>query len=427
MVATTSNGADCPPIHLILFFTRGVSLRSWANWGMLEREVAIYRQLQKHDIQISFVTYGDGRDLQYADRIPGVRILCNHWGLPGRLYEALLPFLHGRYLRRADVYKTNQTDGADVALQAARLFRKPLIARCGYIWSCFAIRREGENSETARNARRSEREVFKAADRIVVTAGHMKQYVEEQYSIESDRVTVIPNYVLTDLFRPDSQIACKPDRICFVGRLFPQKNLLALLEAAQGLNIELEIIGDGPQRETLEATAHEKGLNALFLGNRPHTELPEHFNAAEVVILPSLYEGHPKTLLEAMACGRPVIGTDAPGIRELIHHRETGYLCGTSSEEIRAAIQDVLSNKDLRVDMGRRARDFVAEHFSLDRVIQKEMALLREVGELTTGRGRLESAVEMLSILKVISHQAARAFLRRARQSMKHVLSRAAE
>ena len=96
-------------------------------------------------------------------------------------------------------------------------------------------------------------------------------------------------------------------------------------------------------------------------------------------ILPSLYEGHPKALLEAMACSRPVIGTDVIGIRELIRHRETGYLCGTSPEEIRAAIQDVLSDADLRNHMGHNAQEFVLEHFALERVVEMELALLSEV------------------------------------------------
>jgi len=54
-------------------------------------------------VQVSFVTYGDGSDLRYADRIPGIRILCNRWGLPPRRYERWLPLLHGWHLWRADV------------------------------------------------------------------------------------------------------------------------------------------------------------------------------------------------------------------------------------------------------------------------------------------------------------------------------------
>lgn len=370
-------------LRLVLFFTRGVSLRTWEQVGMFEREVAVYQRLQEQGIQVSFVTYGDASDLRYAGRIPGICILCNRWHLPRRYYERWLPLLHGWYLWPADVYKTNQTNGADVALRAARRFDKPLVTRCGYVWSRFAARQQGADSEVARQARRQEAQVFTAADRVVVTAGHMKQYIAEQYGLANGKVAVIPNYVLTDLFRPDPEGTCQPGRLCFVGRLNAQKNLFALLEAVRGLGLELEIIGDGSQREALKAAAREKELDTRFLGNRPHAKLPQHFNTAEIFVLPSLYEGHPKTLLEAMACGRPVIGTDVPGIRELIKHRETGYLCGTSAEEIRTAIQEVLADAELRARMGRNAREFVVEHFALERVVEMELALLQE---LTNGR-----------------------------------------
>jgi glycosyltransferase involved in cell wall biosynthesis len=197
----------------------------------------------------------------------------------------------------------------------------------------------------------------------------MKQSIVEEYGFGNSKVAVIPNYVLTDLFRPDPDVTPRPGRIYFVGRLHPEKNLLALLNAVDGLDVELEFIGDGPQAEVLRTAARERGVDARFLGNRAHAELPRHFNAAEIVILPSLYEGHPKVLLEAMACGRPVIGTDVVGIRELIRHGENGYLCGTSPEEIRSAIRTLLADQALRERIGRRARDFVVERFSLDSVV----------------------------------------------------------
>ena len=95
--------------------------------------------------------------------------------------------------------------------------------------------------------------------------------------------------------------------------------------------------------------------------------------------MPSHIEHHPKALLEAMACGLPVIGAEVDGIRELIQHRQTGYLCGTSPESIRTAVQDVLADKALRARMGRNAREFVVENFALERVLEMEMGVLQKV------------------------------------------------
>jgi len=71
-----------------------------------------------------------------------------------------------------------------------------------------------------------------------------------------------------------------------------------------------------------------------------------------------------------------VVGTDVPGIRELIRHRQNGYLCGTSPIEIRAAVQEVLSSRQLQREMGRNAREFAVANFSLERILELELALL---------------------------------------------------
>lgn len=371
--------------HLVLFFTRGVSLRTWDEIGMFEREVALYRRLRPHLSAVTFVTYGDMRDARYADRLDGIRVICNRlrlpgrrWFLPQRLYVPFLCGLSPILFRGRTVIKSNQVRGADVALRAARLSGAKFIARCGYLPSDFAECEFGSDSREAHRARALEREVFPNADRVVVTTSTMRDRVVADYSLSAKRVLVIPNYVCTDIFRPTS-VDQHGKTVCFVGRLSEQKNVMAVLNSVRGLDVELVIVGDGPLRERLQAKATADGSSVHFLGNVPHMQLPKILNRAALFVLPSHYEGHPKTLLEAMACGLPVVGTDVPGIRELICHGQTGYLCGTSSQEIRAAIQEVLSDPSLRARMGCNARRFVAEHFALERVVEMELALLGEL------------------------------------------------
>jgi glycosyltransferase involved in cell wall biosynthesis len=365
-------------MHLVLFFTRGISLRAWDKMGMFEREVVFYRRLQEHGAQVSFVTYGDGRDLDYAERIPGIRILCNRWGLPNRYYERWLPWLHAPWLRAADIIKTNQMKGAEVALRAARRWGKPLIARCGYMWSDLAAHSGTERIGEAEQARQIEDLVLKAADRVVVTTPAMANYAVRQYGLPESKVKVIPNYVLTDLFSPGG-VNSIPNRLCFIGRLEAQKNPLTLIEACTGLDVELVMVGDGPLREAIEQKANRIGAKVQLLGNQPHARLPDILRQSSLFLLVSPHEGHPKALLEAMACGLPVIGADTPGIREVIKHRETGYLCGTTPVEIRQAIVEVMGDQELRAKMGRQARQFVVEHLSLHRILNIELDLLESL------------------------------------------------
>jgi len=75
----------------------------------------------------------------------------------------------------------------------------------------------------------------------------------------------------------------------------------------------------------------------------------------------------------------PVIGADSPGISELIRHRETGWLCGTDASSIRAAVQRLLAEPEVCAKLGSNAHRYVLEHFSLDRIVEMEVAVLEEV------------------------------------------------
>ena len=110
-------------MNLVLFFTRSVSLNTWDEVGMLDREVALYERLRDRGVSVSFVTYGGASELDYASRIPGIQILCNRWGFPNRAYEKILHRFHGKALKSADLIKTNQMNGADLAFQCARFWR----------------------------------------------------------------------------------------------------------------------------------------------------------------------------------------------------------------------------------------------------------------------------------------------------------------
>jgi glycosyltransferase involved in cell wall biosynthesis len=367
-------------IHLTLFFTRGVSLQTWDTVGMFEREVAIYRRLQQHGVQVRFVTYGGPEELAYAERLPGITILCNRWRLRRRTYELLLPWLHAPAFQRSDVIKTNQTNGAEIALRAARFWHKPLIARCGYMWSYNVEREHGPQSKVAHRARSIEEKVFRAAQRVVVTTQSMADNVAKRIPDTSSHIVVIPNYVDTERFTPSFQ-GFTYDLIA-VGRLSPEKNQMALLEAIEPLDMRLLLIGSGQMREVLEQRFGTLNGRVQWQDRVPNNQIPDYLNSARLFILPSHYEGHPKTLIEAMACGLPVIGTNVSGIRNLIRHRDNGYLCEPTPDSIRAAIQEVLADEALQKHMGARARQFALQHFALDQVMQQEMAIIQEVASV---------------------------------------------
>ncbi len=364
--------------HLVLFFTRGVSLRTWAMMGMLEREVALYRRLTERGFQVSFLTYGGRSDLEYSAKLGDIRILCNERELSLEIYEDELMSLHQEAFADCHVIKTNQTYGSEVALAAAQRFGKPLVARCGYMWSVNAAKEHGEDSSVADEARRVERKVFAAADRVVVTTAAMSCDVAGRIREAAPKVRIIPNYVDTAVFRPLG-MEREPRTLLFIGRIAAEKNLESLLEAIGPLQVKLILIGEGKIRPDLQSRFQAPDGKVTWEGNVPNPELPVYLNRAGAFVLPSLYEGHPKALLEAMACGTPVIGADSPGIREVVSHGRTGYLCGTDPAGIRRAIADFLACPALCKDLGKRARHYVIDNYSLDRIVEMESAILEEV------------------------------------------------
>jgi len=366
-------------IHLVLFFTRASSLKSWEGVGLLSRELAIYKRLQSEGATITLVTYGNQDDLGFTTQIPNMKIICNRWSLPESWYIRFLPFLIRRVVGNEWIGKSNQTLGADIGLSIAHKLGQKFIARGGYVFSLNSERRHGADSQEARYARTLEAKVFSQADKVVLTTESSAEEVKKRYSIPAFKIAVIPNYVDTDLFHQTPLKGREKIRIGYIGRLVEAKNPMTLLDAISGLPVSLYMVGNGPLLEILKRKAERQDSEVTFFGNIPNDQLPAILNQCDLFVLPSLYEGHPKSLLEAMACGLPVIATDVPGNRELIRHEADGVLCGTSADEIRKAILLLKENEALRHRLGANARRRVVEEFSLDRIVKMEMGLLRDM------------------------------------------------
>jgi glycosyltransferase involved in cell wall biosynthesis len=155
-----------------------------------------------------------------------------------------------------------------------------------------------------------------------------------------------------------------------VARLHPQKGLIYLLDAATLVpDARFVVAGDGPARTELEAQARRLGLGERFrfLGHRH--DIPELLRSAGVFVLPSLFEGLPVSVLEAMAAGTPVVATDVAGTDEAVVHGESGILVPPRDPAALAgAIREVISNTALarRLVAGGKAR--VRQSFSADAV-----------------------------------------------------------
>lgn len=366
-------------IHLVLFLSRATPLSRWDKMGILVRETAIYRKLASRIGGVSIITSGGMDELDYQVQLGNIRILYNRWRFSPNLYSLLAPLLHWSALRQATIYKTNQPDGSWTAIIAGILLRKPVLVRAGYMWAEF-FRQDGGHGLKANLIDRLQALSFERANSVCLTTEAMRQHVIENYSVPPEKINVVPNYVDTDMFQPIPGAEVVSGRICYVGRLHPRKNLDMLIKAvAQIPDASLVLIGQGEQLEELNKIAQDRKAKVDFMGVLPNEQIPQEINRSEIFVLPSVSEGHPKSLIEAMACKSAVIGTDVEGIRNVITHEENGLICPPTVEGIRDALRRLLKNEELRIRLGEAARTTTVQKYSLDQIVERELLMLQQV------------------------------------------------
>ena len=369
-------------IKLTLFFTGGMSLGKWKEIGNLDRELAIYHRMAGKIKKVNLVTYGGSNDRKFAGELGRLGLIPAKWHNRPKLTAMHLILRYFPVLIGSDVLKTNQIRGAQIPVWLKKAFKKKLIVRCGFLHSYFTRQQTGDEKRIE-DAAALERLAFKEADLAVVTSAWQRDLVVEDYGLDPGRVKVIPNYVESDVFKPDPGAEKKYD-LLFVGRGDRQKNLMNLLRALEqlykdGKTVSLMLVGSCSRNIELRRFIEKKGLEVQFQDHLPNSELPRVINQTRIFILPSLYEGHPKALLEAMSCGAACIGTKVVGISNVIDHLQNGYLCRTDYQSLARAITEVLSNRDLRKKTGRKARKYIVRNFDIEKILQKELEALEEV------------------------------------------------
>ena len=363
---------------LVLFFTCGISLDIWHKAGNLTREIKLYNILARHFEKIHFITYGKKEELKFKEKLAkNIEILPKKICLPSKIYQFFIPLIYRKELKEIDIYKTNQMGASVPAILSKWFYKKKLVVRCGYEWLEFL-----EKQKVSHWGKKAiyfiEKIAYKNADKIVLTSEKDKKFVLKKFKIYPPKIEIIPNYIAVNLFKPLNNSKEK-NRIIFVGRLEEEKNLFNLIEGIANLPVKLVVIGSGPLREKLEKFSKEKNANVEFKRNIDNEKLPEELNKSGIFILTSFYEGCPKTLLEAMACGLPCIGANIEGIREIVNHKKNGYLCEKDVESIMKAILRVLEDKTLREKISKNARRTILENFSLDKILEKELKIYEAI------------------------------------------------
>lgn len=182
--------------------------------------------------------------------------------------------------------------------------------------------------------------IMRDARHVVALSEEQEQMIENRYGVMHSRISFLPNGVSNTYLKEGqkSRVVHEPLRLLFVGRLSVQKRADRIVQAMPLLKVSahLTVVGDGEEREHLEALAEHLELkNITFTGALSGEDLVAAYREADLLVLPSDREGMPLVMLEAMATGLPVIGSDVQGIRE--HLAGVGVLVANPSPAAFAA------------------------------------------------------------------------------------------
>lgn len=235
----------------------------------------------------------------------------------------------------------------------------------------------------------AERIAAPLATRLITVSEYDRQIALQHRVAPPEKLVAIHNGM------PDVETSLRadprrtPPRVVTVARFESQKDYDTLLRALAGLTDlawEADLIGEGPLRPAFEALALELGLGerVRFLGAR--RDVAELLQAAQVFVLISKWEGLPRSIIEALRAGLPVVASDVGGVAEEIVPGENGYLVPRGGvNETRERLGRLLSDPDLRQKMGAQGRRTYENDFTFAQMFSRTLAVYHEAAE---GRGR---------------------------------------
>ena len=218
-------------------------------------------------------------------------------------------------------------------------------------------------------------------DQYIAVSNAVARQLCETFRVPSHKVKVIPNSIpsartngrANPALRSNLGLGTGRPVVLTVARLDKQKGHTYLLEAIRQVSDGIFLLaGSGPERPSLEAMARELGIweRVIFLGHRD--DIPDLLACSDLFVLPSIYEGLPLSILEAMDAGKAVVATAAGGTPELVREGETGFLVPKRDPAALAcAIRRILSDPELNHRMGKAGRVRVQQEYSVKNMVQR--------------------------------------------------------
>lgn len=237
--------------------------------------------------------------------------------------------------------------------------------------------------------------ILNYSDGVTVVSEHMRKNCLQITNIEEKIYVCSMGVDLINTFLPVENIKRDSNKILFVGRLVEKKGVSVLLEATHKIlqqypGLKLLIVGDGPERDKLEAQCKELKieLSVEFLGALKQNQLPEIYSLASIAVMPSIIdsrndqEGLGLVAIEAMGCGCAVIASSLPAVEDIVENGVNGVLVKSGdSVELANAIENLLVNTKTKNKIASMARESVVKKFDWQVVVNKYQKIIESICE----------------------------------------------
>jgi len=331
-------------MHLVLFFTFDYSLITWLESGHLTRELKFYNYLVSRGIKVSFVTYGNNKDLNVLDNskinvIPIYNLINkSNYKVINILKSTFIPFKLIKVLNIESknlIVKQNQLLGSWVSIIFKLISKSKLYTRTGYDMYLFSIK--------------DKKKFYKRFLYLILT--QVTLLFSDSYSVTSNsdaiflkkkffatkNIVIRPNWVAEGFTQNDRKYK---STLLAVGRLEKQKGFHDLLNSLKNTGFELDIYGEGSLKQELMEISKKLCVTLRIYDNIENEELLDIYKQYKYFVSSATFEGNSKVILEAMANGCIVIAKDIENNREIIDDYKSGLLYSNNLHEILIKLQN---------------------------------------------------------------------------------------
>jgi glycosyltransferase involved in cell wall biosynthesis len=354
-------------------------VNGFAIGGAERKLLDLVRSLDRNKYRIVICSVGQGGPLQKEFEKLGLKVVV----LPKKFaFDFSLIFKVARLMRkeRIEIVQTTLLYADLIGALAAKLAGVPIVIS----WETVS---HGTNDSLRTKSRHKlgYRFAMKFVDRIVAVSDETRMSIIDKRKVFPEKVMTIHygvdlnKYKQSNGFVDRKKLGIPEDApiVGVVARLEEIKGHHYFIRAASEIinkfpKVNCVLVGDGSLRESLEKEVKKLGLesNFHFLGFR--NDIQNLLNVFDIFVLPSISEGLPNVILEAMACKKPVVATSVGGIPEAVVHGITGFLVPVKNPASMAqAVVRLLENKKFLIEMGQKGRQRVEEEYSLDKEISE--------------------------------------------------------